>query len=902
MSRLRESSSKLLDRAFRSFGKVEAGEGALIGLLLVCVFLILTSYYLLKTAREGLILSGGTFGLRGDELKTYATGAMAVLLFGLVPAYGWLAGRVRRIALVNASYAAVMVSLLGFFALARAGVPIGLPFFIWLGLVSLFLVAQFWSYCNDIYSEEQGKRLFGVIAIGGSMGAVLGPRIAKATETFLLLPLAAVILLGALALLNGIDRHLATRQRTLAAAPIDGPGGFTLVLRDRYLLLIGLMLLVLNLINTTGEYVLSNAVREHAIALVPDSAHAELAADAQVAAIQADRRELIKGFYADFFSWVNLIGFLVQALLVSRILSKVGVRVALFIMPIVVFGAYSAIAVVGGLAVIRAAKIADNASDYSLQNTVRQALFLPTSRAVKYKAKAAIDTMFVRAGDLLSALLVGFWIHQVGLRGRELAVVNLGLVVLWLGLCAGIVRRHLALSPAPARGRGSAAATATAAAAGAIVLAIAAPAPATAQPAPPDTAASVAGAPLPGEESGRADDGEPESATRKVGRAVLVVPRGLFDLVFTPPRKVIWAYEHYHVADRVRRLLFNDAETMGVYPTVKLESGFGVTGGAAFVVGLGRHEQLRLKARSGGRYRDAVSADVRSYVADGRMRLDLRGELERRPEERFHGVGNADGGTETRYRQRLARVALTSDVGFERNLHARLAAALTDVALATADMGPAIDEVYDMATLVGFDGVRHVYGEAELAWDNRRQDRSADAQRLYATGWLASAFAGHVAVAGARDFWRYGADVQHFLRLGRGQRVLAARLHGEAVSGRREEVPFVELPALGGSTVLRGYSAERFRDRVLAFGSLEYEWDLAHTFFASVFVDAGRVYPSAAELSLDGLRCGYGLAFELHDTNDFFLRGSVASSIDGGVFVNVSFDPVFDIERRTVRR
>src|SRR5688572_20282425 len=91
----RTSTSKLLDRVFRPFGKVHEGEGALAALMLLCVFLILTSYYLMKTAREGLILSGGTFGLRGDELKTYATGAMALFLFGLVPAYGWLADRVR---------------------------------------------------------------------------------------------------------------------------------------------------------------------------------------------------------------------------------------------------------------------------------------------------------------------------------------------------------------------------------------------------------------------------------------------------------------------------------------------------------------------------------------------------------------------------------------------------------------------------------------------------------------------------------------------------------------------------------------------------------------------------------------------------------------------------------------
>jgi AAA family ATP:ADP antiporter len=83
--------SALLERALRPFSKVHPGEGLVAVLMLVCVFLILTSYYLMKTAREGLILAGGTLGLRGDELKTYANGAMAVLLVGIVPAYGMLA-------------------------------------------------------------------------------------------------------------------------------------------------------------------------------------------------------------------------------------------------------------------------------------------------------------------------------------------------------------------------------------------------------------------------------------------------------------------------------------------------------------------------------------------------------------------------------------------------------------------------------------------------------------------------------------------------------------------------------------------------------------------------------------------------------------------------------------------
>jgi len=406
--------------------------------MLVCVFLILTAYYLMKTAREGLILTGGTFGLKGDELKTYANGGMAVLLVGLVPAYSWLANRVRRIRLINVSYALVMASLVAFYVLGRAGVPIGLAFFIWLGLVSVFLIAQFWSYANDIYSEEQGKRLFAIIAVGGSLGAIFGPRVADLADTFDSMWIAAVIVLASVALFNVIEHMQKRTGDHRVSEPITGKGGFNLVIRDRYLLLIGLLVLVANLVNTTGEYILSNAVREHAMALVPGDAANE--------AVSAERREIIKSFYSDFFTWVNLVSFVLQAFFVSRIIRYIGVRRALFIFPVVAFASYGAIGAIGGLALVRFAKIAENSTDYSLQNTVRQALFLPTSRAAKYKAKAAIDTFFVRAGDTLSAVVVGLGIHQLGFSARSFALVNLVLIMLWIAIAIGIAHRHRSIS------------------------------------------------------------------------------------------------------------------------------------------------------------------------------------------------------------------------------------------------------------------------------------------------------------------------------------------------------------------------------------------------------------------------------------------------------------------------
>src|SRR5262249_47332439 len=126
--------------------------------------------------------------------------------------------------------------------------------------------------------------------------------------------------------------------------------------------------------------------------------------------------------------------------------------------------------------------------------------------------------------------------------------------------------------------------------------------------------------------------------------------------------------------------------------------------------------------------------------------------------------------------------------------------------------------------------------------------------------------------------------------------------HGEGVTGSRDEVPFTELPRLGGSTYLRGYPLDRFRDRVAAFGSAEYSWDLSQWFSANLFVDVGRVYSSLDELSLDHLRMGYGIALEAHSVQSFLLEGSIASSTDGGIFLNLSFNPVYDIDERVRRR
>jgi len=191
------------------------------------------------------------------------------------------------------------------------------------------------------------------------------------------------------------------------------------------------------LVKTIGEYVLSDSAAQRALALAPSGSIAE-------------REELIKQFYSSFFFWVNLTSLVIQALFVARAIEVLGVRRALFVMPLIAFGAYGAIAAFGGFALVRVAKIAENSTEYSLDTTVRETLFLPTDREAKYHAKTAIDTFAVRAGDTVSAAVIWLGVRQLGVHGRALAVVNVLLVILWVAVAVELVHHHRLRACSPA--------------------------------------------------------------------------------------------------------------------------------------------------------------------------------------------------------------------------------------------------------------------------------------------------------------------------------------------------------------------------------------------------------------------------------------------------------------------
>jgi AAA family ATP:ADP antiporter len=349
---------------------------------------------------------------------------------------------------------------------------LGLVFFTWVGVFNMVVVAQFWSFANDVYTPEQGKRLFAIVGIGASLGSAAGAYVTKFLKDAIGLGVFELLLVagGFLVLATFLTHTVYVREKGRKAAdqsahagtPKDdekideerlaetGEGGFTLVRKNRYLLLLAAFSLVFTIVDTNGEFILSTLVSERAKA----AAAAQHVAGAE---LEKFTEGFIASYYGSFYLWVNLIGLAVQTFLVSRIVRLGGLKLAFFIYPAIALGSSlnnvftPALLGVDRLTAFRPTKTAENATDYSLNNTVRNMLWLPTSTEIKYKAKQAVDTFFVRTGDVASAALVFVFSATMALPVQTFSIINIVLVMIWLGIAVGIVRENARLSEEKAK-------------------------------------------------------------------------------------------------------------------------------------------------------------------------------------------------------------------------------------------------------------------------------------------------------------------------------------------------------------------------------------------------------------------------------------------------------------------
>jgi len=414
------------------------------------VFLLLTAYYLIKPVREALILVLES----GAEYKSYMSGAIAIALLFAVPAYAKVADRLPRAKLVIGVTLFFAAHLVLFYAFSLSGslkAHLGLIFYLWVGIFNMMVVAQFWSFANDIYDPERGKRLFPLVALGASLGAAIGSKIAAGLipvlGVFPMLLVAAALLAVCAALFLLVDRREGERKAEAAAPsfPPEGEkasnrGAFHMVFQHRYLLLIAGFSLIFTWVNSNGEYLLGKLFKEAALEAVT---RGELP--------KADVGEYIGAAYGNFFFYVNLAGLVLQTFVVSRLIRVMGAGPAFFVLPVIALCDATAVAILPILAILRVGKIAENAVDYSLNNTLRQMLWLVTTREMKYKAKQAVDTFCVRMGDVSSALLVWVGSAFLSLSVRGFALVNVVLVAIWLVLAAAIVREQGRMAKEPAK-------------------------------------------------------------------------------------------------------------------------------------------------------------------------------------------------------------------------------------------------------------------------------------------------------------------------------------------------------------------------------------------------------------------------------------------------------------------
>ncbi|HQR49114.1 MAG TPA: Npt1/Npt2 family nucleotide transporter [Steroidobacteraceae bacterium] len=433
-----QSGLSRFERFLSLFTRVRPGEGPGVLMFAAHAFLMLFSYQVMKALREALVLAKYS-----AEMRSYGVAITALVLMLVVPLYGVVRRRFDGARLLRGVTVFFAVNLWIFAAAVWAGVSVAFVFFVWASIYGIMVVSQLWAFAADCMNVKSGQRLFPVIMVGANLGALAGAKTAQlavAALTPVGLIIASSLLLLATLWLIGPERA-AIPEGSRAIAPEHGAstprllGGIGLVLRDRYLLLVALLVVLLNWINTTGEFILADFVQHDAAARATASGGA------------LDPSVLIAEFYGSYQFWVTVVGLAIQLFLVARIYRAVGVKGALVIHPSVVAIGYGLLTfstmLVGFIPVftlIRLVKITENATDYSLMNTTRQALFLPVDRDAKYEGKTAIDTFYWRIGDVIQAGVLYVGLNLLGWHAPAFAAVNLVLALAWIGLAVAIGR------------------------------------------------------------------------------------------------------------------------------------------------------------------------------------------------------------------------------------------------------------------------------------------------------------------------------------------------------------------------------------------------------------------------------------------------------------------------------
>lgn len=386
-------------------------------------------------------------------------------------------------------------------------------------------------------------------------------------------------------------------------------------------------------------------------------------------------------------------------------------------------------------------------------------------------------------------------------------------------------------------------------------------------------------------------------------RALLFPLRAAAQIGFAPLRGAAWVADRYRLRDRVTQLLFSDDGRFGVYPTALFATGLGLNVGAHVIARdlTGHGERMSLSAGYGGELNQRHDASLSSGSLFGPTVATARVSFRAWDHYNYFGIGNSTSATALQFAQHVWNAELAARRVVAGPLAIQLVAAYS--ARRVDRTAPRELDRAAAGTRVGLlAGAHHGYGELGLAIDTTAYASRYISRANPSTGWLASAFVGATeGFAGDPSrYLRYGVEARRFLDVHRGDRVLVLYAALQGVTARLDAIPLVDLPRLGGEVVLRGFPDDRFRDRVTALGSAEYQFPVQDGAVAFGFVDAGQVADAPSRLALRAWHVGAGGGLQFQTSTSFLFRLQVATS-DQGTFVQLAFDPGRDVHARQRR-
>ena len=390
------------------------------------IFAVLSSYYIMRPIRDQMGVAGGV-----NNLQWLFTGTLAGMIVLNLP-FAWLVKRLPRSRFIPLTYRFFALNILVFAALLHFAdteetIWVGRVFFIWASVYNLFVVSIFWQLNVDLFSPEQGKRLFGFIAAGATLGAIVGSAVtaslARSVPTMALLIGAAAMLevaVFAVARLSRLSPGLQQRPEASADRPIGGSmfAGFTNAFRSRYLVNVSLFVLLFAISSTFLYFQQAGIVN----ASFKDRG-------AQTA------------FFATIDLAVNVLTLGVQLFLTGRIVVWLGIAVTLALLPALTILGFGGLAIVPSLGVIAVFQVLRRAGDYAIARPTREVLFTVVPREDRYKTKSFIDTVVYRFGDQLGAWSVAL-LRMFGLGVGGVALVAIPIVALWLVNALWLGRRQ----------------------------------------------------------------------------------------------------------------------------------------------------------------------------------------------------------------------------------------------------------------------------------------------------------------------------------------------------------------------------------------------------------------------------------------------------------------------------